>query len=233
MSLEKLWDEALRQVSEVKGAPVPLLIVFVAGAIVSWLGASRYYTNLYEERLAAKDERLALATERAEGAASVASGGTSAIIKWGFDIHRGCEATVERNNLREFAREYDVAVMCGFSAATVDRYEDTNVTLSRAVPLNPGEITFLTPVSKEMSAFGDSELRKALEALQASSPTLVLKGGVANFPVWFELVLIPKGATATNIHKLSDVTRLGGKMLRDETRMVVIDIPFERASKVT
>jgi hypothetical protein len=103
-----------------------------------------------------------------------------------------CTAIINVGPILQYKDSHNVLVVCGFTDATVDKQEDQRITVSHPYTITPENISIVTP-------FGPSMMSVAKQ----------FKNGQM-VSVWYQVILLPKGTGAENIHKLSDVPRNGG-----------------------
>ncbi len=125
---------------------------------------------------------------------------------WGSPIPF-CFAVINGPTLMSFRDKYDVAIACGVPDPTLDKFEDKRITISPLFTIRPGPIEIKVTYSKEMA----EAVRQQLKGVRIPQGTGL---GLGITPAtWYEVVLLPKGTDTSNIHRLSDVQRYGGKIL--------------------
>jgi hypothetical protein len=110
---------------------------------------------------------------------------------WGSNPS-GCTESVYTNKLLSFRTNYKLAVACGLDDATVDKLDDDAISISNAFTIIPGAIDIFTPMR-------DAMLNK-LKAQQLGR-------------TWHIPVLVPNGIQTNKITTLSELQRMGGKLL--------------------
>jgi hypothetical protein len=125
-----------------------------------------------------------------------------------------CAVTVDGAGLQQFARQYNIVMMCGLEQRG-DRLTDRTITVSDAFTIEPRDFDIEEAVSGAMRVV----LADAAHSRHAESPEAQR---LVEEKLWYELALLPKGADAFEIRNLSDVERLGGRLLLTEPRWTVI-----------
>lgn len=130
---------------------------------------------------------------------------------WGSTDPTKCFSVLDTVRLMNYADKYDVAVICGLTDPTVDKFEDQRITVSSTYTIRPGDLEIAAPLSMAMTNAVQHLRDEAVKSL----PTKPKRGTVITLqiPMWYETVLILKGTLAADIRKLSDVPRYGGKIL--------------------
>lgn len=130
------------------------------------------------------------------------------LTKWGTGPDRTCEASLNGQLLMKHKDDYGVVVACGFKNSTIDRLEDTEISVSSVFTIWPGAIEISIPLSQQMSkAFNDRVDHANKQAKDSGNKTAQL-----NASIWFEVILLPRTVNTLDIHKLADVARLGGQI---------------------
>jgi hypothetical protein len=125
-----------------------------------------------------------------------------------------CAATVDGASLQEFAPQFTVVMMCGLKRPG-DRSADRTITVSKAFNIDPRDFDIEEAVSSAMRVnLADAAHSHHAETAEAQRSV--------EEDLWYELALLPKGADAFEIRNLSDVERLGGRLLLTEPRWTVI-----------
>jgi hypothetical protein len=137
-------------------------------------------------------------------------GGQPTILRQTLVGGQLCGGSVDVSQLKRFGADYDVALMCGFNDPTVDRFEDHRTTITK--PFGIHAQADLLPMSRPYSAVMTETIQKTLESVK------IPKGAIVNVNVstWTEIVLVRRGTGTSDIHKLSDVVKHGGKILSQE-----------------
>jgi len=135
----------------------------------------------------------------------------------------GIKAAVQVLNgaaLSDFRRDYNVAVVCGLTDPTADKFEDSRIAKSAAFSITKAVLEIVVPydgpMADAMSIAIDAALaqqeRPGFRKPKKSKPRAVQ----VRAHTWTETILIPKGVDTKAITKLSDVRRLNGKILSEE-----------------
>lgn len=139
----------------------------------------------------------------------------SSIKSWKGGDLLACAVTVDGASLQEFARQYNIVMMCGIRRPG-DRLTDPATTVSRAFSIEPYEFEIQEAVS--------GPTRVLLAEMTRGNPASETPQGsrLIETDLWYELALLPKGVDAFNVRTLSDVERVGGRLLLTEPRWSVI-----------
>jgi hypothetical protein len=95
--------------------------------------------------------------------------------------------------------------VCGFGDPSRDQLDDDRVTVSNLFHISQGSFSIIAPYSDRMRTLAD-QLRTAAAAIP---------GGI-HAQIWHVAVLLPSNVQSTQVHKLSDVLDLKGKILTPE-----------------
>ena len=117
------------------------------------------------------------------------------IIAWGVAAQH-CNVLVDTTPIKIFSGDYDVVLACGVVDPTVDMLEDTRIIMSGPFGIYGG--------NQAISAASTPEFTKFIESL----------GNNVSVSVWQKVFLIPKDRNVTEIHKLSDVPRIKGRLFQ-------------------
>lgn len=140
----------------------------------------------------------------------LATGSVPTIIgSWGT-TGPSCWATVDTSRLLSFRKEYDLALVCGVTNPTIDKLADTRVSISNLFVIRAEPLTITTPYSKDMTEAINKLVDEARKTAPEGTPMPV------QVQIWWEPILVKKGTDMATIHRLSDVTRYGGKILRQQ-----------------
>lgn len=124
------------------------------------------------------------------------SGGIPKVIDaWGAQPPL-CAAAIETPRLLTFGTKYKVAFICGIFDATRDKFEDDRVTVSNPFTITPSPVAIIAAYSDRMQVFAKSHISES-KAIST----------------WYEAILLPNGVPSDKIAKLSDVVKLGGKII--------------------
>jgi hypothetical protein len=150
------------------------------------------------------------------------------IIGWGLGQPNTCGAQIDGSTLVGWGSDYRVAIICGISDPALDKLEDTRITITRFFTI-PDTQTFITgSFSKEMTDGINNLLAQTIKGQPISAPTpapgtqLVLQ-----WSQWVVAIVVPAKVEATDIHRLSDVSRLGGEIV-DGKQFVATTIPARK-----
>lgn len=91
--------------------------------------------------------------------------------------------------------------MCGVQDPANDPQEDTRIAVSSPFHINGGPIMITTPLGK-------------MTEVWASLPPLQI-GQARTFSMWHTIAAIPQDVDPTTIKRVSDVKRVGGRVLTD------------------
>lgn len=121
-----------------------------------------------------------------------------------------CNALVDVAQLISYKDKYSVVLVCGLPDSTIDRLEDTRITVTKPFSIRLGDpVVMSAPYSEsmliEMKARFDQQLR-GLSLKKGETVTFL-------FSKWSEIVLVPTGTNMSAIQRLSDIPRVGGKIL--------------------
>src|SRR5260370_18605439 len=139
------------------------------------------------------------------------------LTSWGSDPRQGCSAAVDGLALQEFEDHFDVIVICGVEVASIDEFSDTAITISSAYTIRPANIPIETPTSEAMKQFVLTKLN--------SVPRMPGAQVNAQIPIWYYAALVPKKVELSNVRRLSDIPRVGGKIFTNEQRKIIATIP--------
>jgi hypothetical protein len=119
-------------------------------------------------------------------------------IEWGVltntATHKaaGCEVQVDTSAIASLADKYYVVLVCGVTDAAVDPLQDTRIAVSAPFTISGG-------------IQGIADMFQNQELLQIAQQH-------AN--IWQKVILVPQGLDVTEIKRLSDVPKLGGKLFQ-------------------
>ena len=125
----------------------------------------------------------------------------------GGGIVTACAGIINGAALTEYSQDYNAAIVCGFDDASIDRFQDNNITISSSHTILQGQMSVQTNFSQAMLA----EYLKLRDRVRASQPTEPQPTMAEAY--WFEVVLLPKDSSPANFKTLSDIEKLGGKIL--------------------
>jgi hypothetical protein len=157
------------------------------------------------------EARLSKLTTTSVSVSTVADETGLKFVAWGStpDAAR-CFATIDATKLpAQFRTSFEIALVCGFVDPAVDQLKDTRITVSQL--FTPQDALLISvPFSTIMAESLAKDQEATVEKLQPRPP----RGtpiGLMN-EIWMKVVLIPKGADTSNIHRLADVPVAGGKI---------------------
>jgi hypothetical protein len=223
---EILPDWAVKEVEELRAAPVGVVLVFLVGVGVGVWGVGAWY---YSGRLADLEARVSLRDDELGklrqtpspevGAGEAPSSDGDPLPAWGGGLPNTCNAELDRGALAAHASKYEAVVACGFALKNVDRYADTAITLSGKYALTETGVIVLETASSEpmKQALREFVVGHARNATAEKRSTLRF-----NVSVWYQVALLPKEVLVSDIHSLADIKRLGGRVLDKSHRSVVV-----------
>jgi hypothetical protein len=135
---------------------------------------------------------------------------TPVLQGWGGGDPRQCNATVNTASLMPYANSHRFVLVCGVGSTMVDRYEDTRIIVSPAFKILTGTIPVSIPYSEAFIETMRVELGRAGIPLRSQEEMDASQAGPA-VGVWHDVVIIPNSVDPSDIRRISDVTRLGGK----------------------
>jgi hypothetical protein len=204
------WEAALR-------SPRAFATIAVALFVGGYLVGAWYYSGRIEDmeqRLALRDDQLQLRGEQQSTDPARPARSRNVLLGWApGQKPGGCEATLDLGALADYADKYDVAVVCGFLRENTDRLADRGIAISKKFSLGVPEQTLVIVEDSPATLSVLEELAKTFPAGGSAAAAMSVR-------VWLEPVLLPKHIAASDIHQLSDVQRLGGVILANETRVV-------------
>jgi hypothetical protein len=116
------------------------------------------------------------------------------IVGWGVG-NKHCNVMVDTSLIASLADDYQIVLACGVADPTVDALEDTRIMLSGKFNISAG--------TQAISAPSNPDFDKYMDSL-----------GNMTVGMWQRVFLVPQGAELSNIHKLSDVPRIHGKLYK-------------------
>jgi hypothetical protein len=151
------------------------------------------------------------------------------IVMYGSD-GKNCTAEFDTSRLSSFRDKYNILLVCGLNDPTVDRFEDQRIALSSPFGISPAAVTITTPygrIQEAINALVQSNLPPGAVLVQPalpSSPSVAQKPSSTQSPktvmqqrveisMWHTPILMPKDADLSEIKRLSDVPKHGGKIL--------------------
>jgi len=149
------------------------------------------------------------------------------VAAWGPALN-GCQILVDTSRLGTFRDKYYLVGICGLTDATIDKLQQTGITISKSFTITPGGVTIFAPYSPEMArTVNQGVMPTAVPATTSSgapppsgagagtgSGMVLAPGSAVTVPsMWYQPVLVPKDADLSKITTLSDVKKQGGKIL--------------------
>jgi len=119
----------------------------------------------------------------------------------GDSVNKTCSALLDTSRLLGFQNDYQLVLICGVSDPTIDPQEDTRIAVSSAFHINGGPMEIVTPLGR---------MDQAWKNQLAAHP-----GENVQFPMWHTIVALPNGIDPTTINRVSDVEKIGGRILTD------------------
>jgi len=105
----------------------------------------------------------------------------------------GCQVVVDTSLIISLADKYDVVLVCGIPDPSIDELEDSRIAVGRPFNISGG-------LQHMADVFTNPELVSAVSSAGS------------NLSVWQRVVVVPKGTDLSEIKRLSDVPRFGGKL---------------------
>jgi hypothetical protein len=112
------------------------------------------------------------------------------VVGWGGGPGN-CGVSVDTTTILEFAKTYKMVGICGVHDPLVDGMEDERITISAPFTILPGVIQIIS--TRENKSIN----------LPPGGP----------YGIWHVIALLPNNVPAEQIHKVSDVQALGGKLI--------------------
>jgi len=125
-------------------------------------------------------------------------------------LEDGYEVTINGASFRDFKNEYNIVAVRGILDASIDKFEDTRIVVSAPFTIVSAEIAIALTNSATINDAIKAKLARARVGIPDGTP---IHFGVS---FWQELALLPKGTQVTDIRRLSDVPRYGGKIISQE-----------------
>lgn len=131
----------------------------------------------------------------------------------------GYHGVINGKSLREFKDKYVVAIVTGNMEPAIDKFEDARIGISQPFTIESVDIPVFLPWSAAtMQARGEAveQIKQKVKLERPDIPT----GMPLLIPVsqrtWQEVILLPRGVSIADVHKLSDVAIRGGKVVSKE-----------------
>ena len=119
------------------------------------------------------------------------------VAGWGSVGFPGCAMHFNTVPLARFANDFVLVLLCGVGDATMDRHEDTEITISSPFGIFDRDLQIAVDYSPQML--------QHIERLRGDTSTPI--------GIWHQPVLLPIGIDGQQVRKLSDVNRFGGIMI--------------------
>lgn len=116
----------------------------------------------------------------------------SVITQWTLQNGQ-CVAMVDTSKMEGFRKNYKLALACGITDPLRDRIEDEAISVSGPYTIVPGGVPITVPTRPAMAAL----LKPAIQQ-----------------QIWFDAIILPNDISTDKVTRLSDVSKLGGKILR-------------------
>jgi hypothetical protein len=113
---------------------------------------------------------------------------------------QNCFATLDTSRLTKFKDTYHIFLVCGLNDPRIDRFEDERIARSGPFNIAPGGVNIIAPFGRLADAIQ--------ELMKSSKPP-----NTVTISVWHTSILMPKDADPSEIKRLSDVPKHGGKIL--------------------
>lgn len=136
------------------------------------------------------------------------------ITQWGGD-QQGCNANIDVSRLESFKSKYRVVLICGISDNKNDAQEDTRISISS--PFNivsaPSFLQISAPLGAMAEAIKAAPQVQAIQNGQNGQPNQKVMAQTVN--MWHSIALVPSDADVSEIKRISDVSKHGGRILSD------------------
>lgn len=199
------------------------VVLLAFGAVIGW----RVAASFYAERISVLQERAGLPRGSAEGSDSERAIRSVLIIELMNTQDMGF-TTLNGAGLLDFAKDFDVMIVAGPSVSIGDKFRDTRTAVSEPHTIVNAKIGAHIPFKG--TALGAAMAQAGEElvaALKKANPNVDIPprsiGGY--FDVWREPVLVPKGTRSSDIRSLSDVRRIGGKIISTDVPVRITEDP--------
>lgn len=138
--------------------------------------------------------------------------GASLVKAWGNNGPL-CTALIDTVPLWKVRDKYRYAVACGIVDGTVDRHEDSRISVSALFNIRNGPVMINFP---HRPAMAEALQKDHDERLKAFKPPPKGSAAVTNANIWYEVLLLPPSINTADIHRLTDVARYGGRVITSE-----------------
>jgi hypothetical protein len=117
------------------------------------------------------------------------------LMSWGGDpAAKTCSSIIDTSRLVGVEDKYHVILICGMADPTTDPLEDTRIAVSKPFTVNGQAISVVAPYGALMNAAGSVGQNQA-------------------FALWHSVVLLPKDIDTSEIKRVSDVGKRGGRII--------------------
>jgi len=143
------------------------------------------------------------------------------LTSWGDAEATGqiCQATVDGSRISEWKDKSRVAIACGIADSSIDWMNDERITVSRAFSIKDGSMKIVADYSAPMAAVLSGGLQKAANIKNKPKPLGI------QWDQWVVAIVLPNDADILDVHRLSDVKRLGGTVLDPHTSLETSVLP--------
>lgn len=186
------------------------LILAVVG-IVLWLGAHRAPPDPTEVHWGMVASVGILAFIAGALITVHAIGSTPTVLnQWGGDpVAKTCNAIVDTSRLVGYKDRDRIILLCGVSDPTQDPIEDQRIAVSQPFTIT-GQATIIVAPYGAMESAVDQAAATAKATGQVPPPNQNL-----GFNLWHSVALVPRDLNVSEIKRVSDVAKRGGKILTE------------------
>ncbi len=216
-------DSAVQELRELRRAPYGVAALLAFGFSAGWLAAGYFYAERFAvmEKLTQLNQSGAATAGKKENERPGRSP-RGVVASYGGGAPSSCAAILDSTDVKEFADKFDLALVCGVHRPNKDRYTDTAITVSPKFHIGDSSINVDVPASPLMK----SATTEYVAAVSATMPLDQRRGLAANVTTWYTAVLLPKEIQPTDIHALTDVSRLGGRVVTDDEQSFTTGVPL-------
>lgn len=131
----------------------------------------------------------------------------SVMKTWGrLNFGGACDGRIDTSRLLELRRDFDLILVCAVQDPTTDITESTGISVSLPFHITDADVYIQVQPSEKML-----DLQNKLISSQRNEGANVVYLGTI-----IVAAVIPKGTPTEKITRLSDIERLGGRVLRDK-----------------
>jgi hypothetical protein len=142
-------------------------------------------------------------------------------LSYGADAEKACSATLDGSPLNRLSNKYRIALICGIVDPSVDKWQDTRITISPAFTIQTSALTIQVFHSKSAAT-----AIQHLIAVQARSiPTAAKKIIGIQWTMWYQAILLPNNVSPKQTHCLLDVRQMGGVIVDPGRTLTTISKP--------